>query len=67
MEVVALPGGRSRFLWSEDFELPLGALGAVGWPVGKWPLLGGVKASLKKFKDVVESGQLPTKSPQSAD
>lgn len=63
MEVVALPGGRSRFLWSEDFELPLGVLGAMGWPIGKWPLLGGVKASLKKFKEVVESGQLPINAP----
>jgi len=62
MEVVALPGNRSRFLWSEDFELPLGALGAIGWPIGKFPLLGGVKASLKRFKQVVESGSLPTRN-----
>jgi hypothetical protein len=60
MEVVALPGNRSRFLWSEDFELPLGALGALGWPIGKIPLLEGVKASLKRFKQVVENGSLPT-------
>lgn len=63
MEVLALPGNRSRFLWSEDFELPLGALGAIGWPVGKYPLIGGVKASLKKFKMVVERGVLPTQLP----
>lgn len=66
MEVLALPGNRSRFLWGEDFELPLGALGVVGWPVGKYPLLGGVKASLKKFKEVVERGTLPTQPPRSA-
>ena len=66
MEVLALPGNRSRFLWSEDFELPLGALGAVGWPAGKYPLLGGVKASLKKFKEVVECGELPIEPPVKA-
>lgn len=60
MEVIALPGGRSRFIWSEDFVLPLGVLGAAGWPIGKYPLLGGVKKSLTKFKEVVEAGALPT-------
>ncbi len=61
MEVVALPGNRSRFLWSEDFELPLGVAGAAGWPLGKWPLVAGVKKSLTRFKAAVERGEIPTR------
>ena len=57
MEVVSLPGNTSRFIWSEDFELPLGVLGAVGWPIGKFPLLAGVKKSLKALKREIESGR----------
>ena len=56
MEVIALPGNTSRFIWSEDFELPLGVLGAVGWPLGKYPMLAGVKKSLKALKREIESG-----------
>ena len=33
MEVLALPGDRSRFVWSEDLALPLGIVGRIGWPV----------------------------------
>jgi len=57
MEVVALPGNTARFIWSGDFALPLGVLGAVGWPVGKFPLLAGVKKSLKALKREIESGR----------
>ena len=32
-EVHALPRGRSRFVWSEELDLPLGAAGRLGWPV----------------------------------
>ena len=56
MEVIALPGNTSRFIWSEDFELPLGVFGAVGWPLGKYPMLAGVKKSLKALKREIESG-----------
>lgn len=57
MEVVSLPGNTARFIWSEDFELPLGVLGALGWPIGKFPLLAGVKKSLKALKAEIESGR----------
>ena len=31
-EVFALPGGqRSRFVWPERLDLPLGAIGRAGW------------------------------------
>lgn len=32
-EVVELGPGRSRFLWTEQLDLPLGALGRAGWPL----------------------------------
>ena len=56
MEVVALPQNTSRFIWSEDFELPLGVLGAIGWPLGKYPMLAGVNKSLTALKREIESG-----------
>ena len=59
MEVVALPGNRSRFVWSEDLRLPLGALGRLGWPIARPAFLAGVKRSLMAFAGLVESGQLP--------
>lgn len=59
MEVVALPDHRSRFIWSEELDLPLGALGRLGWPVAKAPFLAGVRASLRKFARLVEAGELP--------
>lgn len=57
MEVVSLPGNSARFIGSEDFELRLGALGAIGWSVGKFPLRAGIKKSLKALKREIESGR----------
>ena len=59
MEVIALPAGRSRFVWSEGLELPLGVLGRLGWPVARPLLKAGVRRSLKDFGRLVESGVLP--------
>jgi hypothetical protein len=59
MEAVALPGGRSRFIWSELLELPLGAVGRIGWPVARPAFLYGVKRSLIAFGALVEQGVLP--------
>ena len=59
MEVVALPGGRSRFIWSEDLDLPLGWLGQLGWPLARPAFLIGVRRSLLAFGRLVESGVLP--------
>lgn len=59
MEVVALPGGRSRFIWSEDLDLPLGRLGKLGWPLARPVFLSGVKRSLVAFGRLVEAGVLP--------
>jgi hypothetical protein len=59
MEVLALPEGRSRFVWSEDLDLPLGTLGRIGWPLVKPSFVAGVKRSLRKFARLVETGTLP--------
>jgi hypothetical protein len=56
MEVVALPGGRSRFVWSEELDLPLGVVGRFGWPVARPLFLAGVRRSLRAFARWVESG-----------
>jgi hypothetical protein len=61
-EVVALPGGRSRFVWSEELDLPLGALGRIGWPIARPVFLGGVRRSLATFARLVERGVLPVDS-----
>jgi len=57
MEVVALPGHTARFIWSGDRALPIGILGAAAWPVGKFPVVAGVKKSLKALKREIESGR----------
>jgi len=63
-EVVALlpdrdGSPRSRFVWIEDLEIPLGALGRAGFPLVRPVFEAGVKASLKKFARLVEVGVLP--------
>lgn len=59
MEVLALPGDRSRFVWSEELDLPLGTVGRIGWPVARAVFLAGVDRSLEAFGHLVESGALP--------
>jgi uncharacterized protein YndB with AHSA1/START domain len=48
-EVFALPEGRSRFVWSEHLQLPLGAVGRAGWPLVRPAVAAGVKASLRRL------------------
>jgi hypothetical protein len=54
-EVQELPGGRSRFIWSEDLDLPLGALGRAGWPVARPAFIAGVRRSLDRLAELVEA------------
>ena len=49
--------GGSTFLWREDLELPLGALGRLGWPLVKPFFAFGVQLSLKRFARWVEAGK----------
>jgi hypothetical protein len=48
-EVRPLGEERSVFVWSEQLELPLGALGRVGWPLVRPMFLAGVRRSLDRF------------------
>lgn len=49
--------GRSTFVWREDLELPLGALGRAGWWVLRPVFAAGVRASLRAFARWVETGR----------
>jgi hypothetical protein len=59
-EVRPEPGGRARFVWSEQLELPLGVLGRAGWAVLRPAFAAGIKRSLRTFAALVESGSLPS-------
>ena len=48
--------GRSRFVWREDLELPLGLLGRLGWPLVRPLFAYGVQLSLRRFARWVEAG-----------
>jgi hypothetical protein len=48
-EVFALPEGRSRFVWSEQLQLPLGAVGRAAWPVVRPAVALGLRASLRRL------------------
>ena len=56
-DVEARGTGRSTFVWREDLELPLGALGRAGWPLVKPFFAYGVQLSLKRFARWVEAGR----------
>ena len=48
-EVVQLDAGRSRLLWSELLDLPLGRLGRLGWSVLEPGFRSGVAFSLRRM------------------
>lgn len=54
-EVRAAPGGGSVFHWSEQLDLPLGAVGRAGWPLVRPGFVGGVRLALKRFARFAES------------
>jgi hypothetical protein len=53
-EVVELGPERSRFLWTELLDLPLGALGRLGWPLVRPAFRAGVAQSLRKMARLSE-------------
>ena len=57
-EVVATSESTSKFIWSEDLDLPLGLLGKVGFFFVKPGFVYGVRKSLEKFASQVEQGKL---------
>lgn len=48
-EVEPLPGDRSRLIWSEWLDLPLGLLGQYGFLVSRPLVEAGVRLSLQRF------------------
>jgi hypothetical protein len=48
-EVEQLADGRSRFLWSEWLDLPLGLVGQYGFLLGRPMFEAGVRLSLQRF------------------
>lgn len=42
-------GGRSRFVWSEQLDLPLGVVGRLGWRLVRPLFAAGVQLSLRRF------------------
>ena len=53
-EVVELPGDRSRVIWSERLDLPLGALGRLGWPLVRPLVVAGLTWSLRRLAKLAE-------------
>lgn len=54
-EVLALPGDRSRFVWAEELDVPLGLVGRVGWPIVRPGFAWGVQRSLNKLARQIEA------------
>ena len=48
-------GEHSTFLWTEQFDLPLGRLGRLGWPLARPAVAAGVRLSLRRFPDFVRT------------
>lgn len=61
--VVALPSGRSRFVWEESLDLPLGAAGRLGWPLVRPAFVAGVKSSLHRMAALAEQENAGSSTP----
>ena len=53
-EVVELGPERARFLWTELLDLPLGAVGRLGWPIVRPAFRFGVERSLHSMARLCE-------------
>jgi uncharacterized protein YndB with AHSA1/START domain len=47
---------RSRFVWTERLQLPLGWAGRLGWPLVRPAMVAGVRLSLERLARQVETG-----------
>lgn len=54
-EVLALPEDRSRFVWAEELDVPLGMVGRAGWPIVRPGFAWGVRRSLNKLARIIEA------------
>lgn len=59
MEVLQLPHGMSRVVWSEDLDVPLGFVGRAAWPIVRPGFVAGVRRSLRAYAGMVEQGVIP--------
>jgi uncharacterized protein YndB with AHSA1/START domain len=59
IEVLALPGGTSRVVWTERLHIPGGRFGALAWPVAGMAFGWGLGRSLDLLAHLVETGTLP--------
>ena len=55
-EVVPDGPSASTFVWTEQLDLPLGALGRLAWPIVRPVFRAGVAASLRSFARWTEQG-----------
>ncbi|MEJ3656805.1 SRPBCC family protein [Actinomycetes bacterium KLBMP 9759] len=53
-EVTELAPARSRVLWTERMDLPLGAAGRLAWPLARPVVRAGVAVSLRRMATVCE-------------
>ena len=56
--VTPLSAHTSRFIWSEDLDIPLGIIGKIGFLLVKPFFLFGIRRSLAKFAHLVEIGKI---------
>jgi Polyketide cyclase / dehydrase and lipid transport len=54
-EVEPVDGTRSRFIWWETFELPLGPVGSMGWPIVQPLWQRGIGRALHELRAIAES------------
>jgi hypothetical protein len=45
-------GARSTLVWTEYFDLPLGPIGRLGWPLVRPLVRAGLRVSLRRFAEV---------------
>lgn len=55
-EVVPVPAGRSRVIWSERLELPFGEVGRLGWPLARAASRAALLFSLRRLARLAERG-----------
>jgi carbon monoxide dehydrogenase subunit G len=55
---VRAEGDRSRFVWTERLELPLGRLGQLAWRAVRPAAAAGIKRSLEKLARQIEARQV---------
>jgi uncharacterized protein YndB with AHSA1/START domain len=51
-------GGRSTFVWSEQVEPPVGAVGRLGWPLAEPVVRAAYRASLRRFAEFARTYRL---------